>query len=176
MDLHVKNRHERVEAPKPSSRPASALSSLLRLLSLLTWSLWFGGMIALFLSVEALFTLRRPIAGDAASAIFLVFGRYQLVLGGLTLIFTVLYYGVHPSRKLIASFILFALGSILAVYLAALLIPHMEVLRQQYLTHSPDFARLHGLSMGLFTAETVLVLLGGIFLCLSIGSSTKHGA
>jgi hypothetical protein len=143
-------------------------SSLLSLAPALFWSLWFGGTITLFVCVQALFTLSRPIAPDAASTLFLVFSRYQLVLAGLTLIFTVLMYAVRPSYKLLASFFLFALSSVLALYLAVLLIPQMEALREQYLSHSPEFARLHGISMALFTAQAVLVLIGGVLLGLCL--------
>jgi hypothetical protein len=183
MDLHVKTdddipsafdaslgirRNGDIRRPGRPSAVRTFYVGMVSLLALFSWALWFGGIIALFVSVQSLFVLRRPIAGDAASALFLVFGKYQLAVGGLTLIFTVLYYGLRPSRKLVAAFSLFALASVLALYLAVLLIPHMEVLRQQYLAHSPEFSRLHGLSMGLFSAETFLALLGGAFLCLSI--------
>lgn len=120
----------------------------------------------LFISVQALFAMRRDIAGDAASALFMAFGRYQLILAGFALIFTVLYYGMRPSWRLLSAFIAFALACVPAIYLAMLLIPRMESLREKYLTHTPQFSHLHGISMSLFVLEALLVLIGGLFLCV----------
>lgn len=153
----------RRDLPAPSRR-SSVVASALQFLAILCWALWFGGLITLFIAVQALFASRPDIAGDAASAIFIAFERYQLALAGFLLIFTALLYGLRPSWPLIAAFFLFAFTSILAFYSAFLVTPHMEILRQQYLSHTPQFARLHALSMVLFSTEAVLLLIGGAML------------
>ena len=46
----------------------------------------------------------------------------------------------------------------------------MESLREQGKTNSPEFRKLHGQSMGVYTGEAVLLLIGGVILFAALKS------
>jgi hypothetical protein len=55
----------------------------------IAWSLWFGGLAALFLFVAIIFSQDRPTALKAAPMMFLAFERYQLILAAAALLVVV---------------------------------------------------------------------------------------
>lgn len=141
------------------------MQRILSRLVLVSWALWFGGVMALFLFVQALFWRfadTRDIAGAAASALFVVFEKYQLLLAGSTLLLTVLWRWRWPTARQGSLFALLALATVAAVGSGAFLTPRMEALRQAGTSGGPEFARLHGLSMLVYSTEALLLLAAGL--------------
>ncbi len=130
----------------------------------LVWSLWFGGMMALFMFVQALFKTRPDISPDAASTLFISFQRYQLILAALALLLTFGLRWMTRSRASALLFGAFAGATVLTVLLAGWLTPRMEALRLAGESKGPEFAQLHGLSMGLFMLDALALLAAGIAL------------
>jgi hypothetical protein len=140
------------------------MKRLVLMMVALAWALWFGGMMALFLFVQVLFGTRHDIAPAAASALFLAFQRYQLILAAVALLMTFAWRWKSPSRASAGVFALLAGATVVAVVLAGWLTPRMEAIRLAGASKGPEFGRLHGLSMGLFLLEAAFLLAAGAIL------------
>ena len=131
---------------------------------IIAWALWFGGIVMLFLCAQALFIRfsDRQIAGAAASSLFLVFERYQLILAAIAIVAAVIWRWLAPSRRKTAFFILLSVAAVAAVASAGIVTPRLEAMRLAGTTKQPAFAHLHGLSMILLTAEALVLLVAGL--------------
>lgn len=146
---------------------------------LLAWALWLGGIVTIFLCAQALFARfadNREVAGAATSSLFLVFARYQLVLAAVALIATAIWRWRSPGRRATVFFTLLALATIAAVISGGWITPQLETMRLEGTTKQPRFGQLHGLSMLLFTAEAVLLLIGGLLFSWRSASSESDQA
>jgi hypothetical protein len=133
----------------------------------LVWSLWLGGLIALFIAVTSLFSTfadDHALAGVAASGIFWRFNRYQLVLAALALIGSFAWRVASGKSSVTVLFTFFALASFATIMVAGIIIPRLESLRLEHQTHTPEFVRLHGISMLFYLAETICLLIGGLMI------------
>jgi len=143
---------------------------LASILLTLSSALWLGLLVALFLFAPTIFQALAPdrtLAGRATSAMFVKFSQIQLLLAATALIGAFLAY-VHSKRALhVALFTFFALATIGAVTNKLLLIPRMEELRVTGQTTSPQWGKLHGLSMMLSTAIGLLVLAAAVLTCFA---------
>ena len=142
----------------------------LSILVCLTWALWLGGLVTLFITVSTLFQTfanARPVAGNAAADIFHVFERYQLVLAAIGLIATLIWRLTSGRRTVMFKTLLFAMLSLATVAAAISTIfvsPKIDLMRLQGQTYGPTFGRLHGISMSLYVSETGLLLIAGLLL------------
>jgi hypothetical protein len=134
-----------------------AASILLTLAS----ALWLGVLVALFLFAPAIFQAFGPdrtIAGKATSAMFVRFSQIQLLLAAAALIGAFLAY-LHARRPInVALFTLLAIACVGAAAYKMFFIPRMEELRIAAQTATPEWRKLHGMSMMLSTAIGLLVL------------------
>lgn len=133
----------------------------------LIWSLWLGGLIALFIAVTSLFDTfadDHHLAGIAASGIFGRFNRYQLVLAALALIGSFAWRVGSGKSSVTVLFTCFALASFAAIMIAGIITPRLESLRLENQTHTPEFTRLHGIAMLIYLAEVVFLFIGGLIL------------
>jgi len=131
----------------------------------LTWSLWFGGLVMLFLAVSSLFkTFPAQTAGQGAAPIFRLFNAYQLALAALCLIFTFIWRVLAPAKRPTWLFTFFAIATLLACFVTMYLAPHIELLQHQGQSHSDAFKLLHAFSMITYTAQVLILLLAGLFL------------
>ena len=140
----------------------------LSLLVMLAWALWFGGLMAVFITVTHLFSADRATAVVAAPRIFISFERYQLILAAVALVATVAWRFREPRAVLTTLFIMFAVASVGAIVNAAIITPRMEELRLAGQSHGPAFAQLHGRSMIVFMCEAAALLLAGGFILAGI--------
>ncbi|HWE03859.1 MAG TPA: DUF4149 domain-containing protein [Tepidisphaeraceae bacterium] len=143
------------------------MSRLLQTAVTLIWGAWFGGLIALFLAVQSLFktfAAERETAGVAASAIFHQFNAVRMALAVAALLLTFWWSTIERSRLKMTLLGLLGLAIVTATYVTAMLTPAIEKLRLAGQTHTPDFRRLHGLSMGAYLLETLFVLAAGVAL------------
>lgn len=135
--------------------------------ALIAWSLWLGGLVTLFVVVEALFRLLpRESFIETAPRIFLAFERYQLLLAGLALLGTFGWRVAAPhasrSRGVTAIFALLAAATIGALVSSMVLTPRLEQLRQTDQLGTPEFGRLHATSMLVYSAEVLLLVAAGL--------------
>ena len=137
-------------------------------LAVLAAGLWLGGLAALFVFAPTVFKAFGPedraTAGRATSAMFVAFGRYQLAIAGVALIAAFLGYLRRRSNLLVALFVFFAVATVGAVANNALIIPRMEALRVAGESTSPEFRKLHGVSMAVSLAITAAVFVGAVLL------------
>jgi hypothetical protein len=136
----------------------------LSLLTTIAWGLWFGGMVTLFLFMSYLFATDRPTAMVAAPKMFFIFERYQLIVAAVALIASAGWRLLVPRATITALFTLFALATVGVVLSATFIRPPMERLREQGETSGPQFQRLHKLSVRVYSAQAVALLIGGITL------------
>ena len=147
------------------------MRKLLAILVTLSWAVWFGGIVGLFVFVSTLFRQSRPIAVEAAPMLFHAFERYQLLLAAFVLVCLVLWRVLVPSRAIMVVFTFVALAAVAAVLSTTLVTPRMETLRRQGQSGSPEFRQLHGRSMMFYTAEAAMLLLAGI----ALPTAVAHG-
>jgi hypothetical protein len=137
-------------------------------LAVLATALWLGGLFALFLFAPAIFKAFGPedriTAGKATSTMFVVFAKYQLVLAGVALIAAFLGYLQRRTGLLIALFVCFAIATVGAVANNVLVIPPMESLRLNGESTSPQFKKLHGISMAVSLGITIAVAAAALIL------------
>ena len=126
-----------------------------------------GGLVTLLIAVSSLFhtfAADHTIAGEAASGIFQQFNLFRLGLAATALLVTAGAWISDRSALKLAVFVLFALAVLAAVGSSLVLTPRIEHLRVLGLTRSAEFGRLHGMSMGVYLVETVLVFAAGVVL------------
>jgi hypothetical protein len=133
----------------------------------IVWSLWFGGLILLFMAVQSLFDTfadRHDIAGRGAQHIFHLFDRYQLSLAASALILTFIWRVVSPRSGRTILFTGFALATLGAVVIATVISPKIAAMSAQGLSHTPQFLKMHGISMAVYLAETIVLFITGLLL------------
>jgi len=144
------------------------------LLTSIVWGLWFGGMIALFLFVSYLFVADRTTAVVAAPKMFQVFERYQLIVAAAALIASAGWRMLVPRAAISAIFTCCALCTVGVVLSATLIRPPMERLREQGESSGAQFQRLHRISERVYSAQAIVLLVGGIILHSALTPRPPH--
>jgi hypothetical protein len=144
---------------------------LLCLIITVAWALWFGATIATFVFATSLFRTRPTIAGEAASAMFVVFGTYELVLAAIAIAAAGLLLVTYPSKPAVILVAWLVFSGALAMFSAMGFTPRMEILRQQGKQHTDEFRRLHGKSMIAMTAQSGMLLLTGATLVVTMATT-----
>lgn len=138
---------------------------LCAILVLLVWGLWFGGLMTLFIAITVLFhALDRHTAGVGAARIFRAFNKYQLALAAAALLATFFWRVLGPPRFRTMLFTLFGIATVGACAIAISIAPKIASLQAEGLTESPQFARVHGLSMVVYLAEVIALLAAGVLI------------
>src|SRR5262245_47150597 len=105
------------------------MSKTLAAVAFLAWSLWFGGLIALFIFVQTLFRQDRAIAVEAAPQMFQVFERYQLLLAAMLLLSFFGWWFLSRAIWPIVLFVIIGIATSCAAFGTARITPQMEQLR-----------------------------------------------
>ena len=143
----------------------------------IAWALWLGGLGALFLFVTDLFAKDRPTALKAAPQMFLVFERYQILLAAAALMGVVAWRILAGSIRVTVLFILLSAATVPTALGPMFITSRMEQLRQQGQSSSPEFRKLHGISMIVYTGQTLILLAAGLTLPWAMREQDKtHGA
>lgn len=141
----------------------------LQLVLALTAALWFGGLVATFLFGADLFLqLPRSIAGPAASMMFVVFGKYQMIVAALAILSCGLLLTLRPAPVLLPLLLLLVLAGCLALTTTLGFMPIMQNLRARGQVDSPEFQSLHHRSVVAMSTEAVLLLLATALLPAAI--------
>jgi hypothetical protein len=150
--------------------------------AVITISLWLGGLVMLAVSVIAIFKtsgLDTQTAGRAASAIFILFGRGQLIVSALALI-AVFFGYVQERRKLtMGLFAMLGLGAIGAVIFNMHFVPAIDKLRLAGQADSVEFKSLHRQSEQLMQGITAALFVAAVMLpafCRSLFSPAEPKA
>jgi hypothetical protein len=130
----------------------------------IAWGLWFGGLGAIFLFVTRLFSVDRDLAIKTAPQLFLVFERYQIVLAAASLLGAVAWRVVLPSPRATTLFWMLAIAAVMAAVGPMLVTDRMLKLWANGQSASPQFHRLHGWSMLLYSAQGLVLLVTGLLL------------
>ena len=137
----------------------------LSIIATVAWSLWLGGIVAMFLFINRLFESmkvdHRAVFDLVAPQQFTMAERYDLVIGALALVSTFALRVLSPSRSATALFVLLLLAGALAVCKPLFITPRMLALLQPGVPPPEEFKKLHGLSMMSGTLEAILLLAGG---------------
>jgi len=142
----------------------------------IAWALWLGGLGALFLFVTDLFANDRPTALKAAPQMFLVFERYQILLAAAALMGAVAWRVLAGSIRVTVLFFLLAAATVPAALGPMLVTSRMEQLRQQGQSASPEFRKLHGISMIVYSGQTLILLAAGLTLPWAMREEDKTNA
>ena len=153
------------------------MRSALIFLSTLSWALWFGGTISVFVfGLHFFHTLPPDTFHDAARAMFQVFGTYQLILAGIALLISAVLLVAYPSKWFVLLIATTILAGGMAVTFGLGFLPAMEVLRNEGKVQTTEWKKLHGKSMVALALQAgVLVLSGGILL-KSQGETTSFAS
>lgn len=141
------------------------MRTALRTLMTLSWALWFGGLVTLFLSATAMFRVSHDLGASANPVLFATFEPYQLILAAVLVLCTALWIPGARSRWLAGMLlVLFLLAGLAATVSWTWITPELEALRLQGLGGSQAFKTAHGRSMLCYSSALLLLLMGGLML------------
>jgi hypothetical protein len=135
----------------------------------LAWGMWLGGLVMTFLFINKLFeTLKamdlRDVFDQVAPLQFGMSERFELIVGMLALLSTVGLWLVHRTRAVTWLFVTLAVTAALAIVKVAWITPRMLKLIHPGQAPTPEFMKLHGLSMGAGSIEVLLLVLAAVAL------------
>jgi hypothetical protein len=126
----------------------------------LTIALWLGGLVTLFISLISIFRYNRGIGAQVGPVLFGKFEPYQIGLGLIASVCTVVWrmYACSRAKKLLLICLLAAVS--IAVTSYAYLTPQVAQMAADEATNASDrFNRLHKTSEMLYNIMAVLVLI-----------------
>jgi hypothetical protein len=134
------------------------------LITIFSWALWLGGMVALVLFVSALFARDRAVALEAAPRLFVIFGTYQLIISVVAIAAACTWRLIEKRRALSGIIVMLILAGCGAVLLSTMIVPPMEKLRAEGQRESVEFKQLHKRSTRLYLAEMLALIITGCML------------
>jgi hypothetical protein len=149
---------------------------LLHLIVMVAWALWFGATIATFVFALNLFRTHPGVAGEANSAMFVVFGKYELILAAVAIAAAGMLLVSYPSTPVVVLIGWLVFTGAIGMFSALGFTPRMEILREQGKQHTEEFHRLHGKSMIAMTAQSAMLLLTGATIVVTIGKREEASA
>src|SRR5207247_8473649 len=102
-------------------------------------------------------------------------GTYQLILGPLASVFTLLWLISVRSRWTTVLFVIFATCTFGAAVLRTKIVPRMEYIRLAGVSAgSAEYSALHAHASRIYISETAVLLIGAIILPLAIVESSRQ--
>jgi hypothetical protein len=151
------------------------MRSVIAFVAVIAWALWLGGLVTLLIFVLTLFHTDRTTALQAAPQMFVIFGKYQLILSAVGLISTFFWRVTIRSKWITSLFAIVAVCAMGGAVLSARIVPRMEEIRLAGQSHdSAEYKSLHGRSSIIYTSEAALLLIGAIILPLAIVDSSRQ--
>jgi len=150
----------------------SRIVRVLPVVVVLAWGLWFGATVMVFVTVTSLFETfgdRKHLAGAAAADVFRRFGWLHLIAAGAAVLANGAWLWLDGHRRRTALAVPLALAAGLAVTSTLAISPRIDNLRQNALVDTPEFRKLHGISMALYSAEAASLLVAGLLMPGAIG-------
>jgi hypothetical protein len=147
------------------------ISGLFSRVIILTWALWLGGLMGIFLSVTTVFAALDPDRSTAGLLGAAIFGRAERLILLVAAVSLVASLGLVASGKRLSRVLLISLlaaASGLAVLSTTLITPRINAMRTENRTASPEFRRMHGLSMATYSGQAAVLALAGLLLPAAI--------
>ncbi len=126
----------------------------------LTLALWLGGLVTLFIALISIFRYNRGIGAQVGPVLFSKFEPYQIGLGLIAVICTVVWrmYACSRAKKILLTCVLAAVS--IAVISFAYLTPQVaQMAADETASADEKFARLHKTSEMLYNVMAILVLI-----------------
>jgi hypothetical protein len=126
----------------------------------LTTALWLGGLVTLFIALISIFRYNRGIGAQVGPVLFSKFEPYQIGLGLIAIVCTVVWrmYACSRAKKLLLACLIAAVS--IAVISFAYLTPQItQMASDEVANASEKFAKLHKTSEMMYRALAVLVLI-----------------
>jgi hypothetical protein len=151
----------------------------LNLLITVAWALWLGGTIATFVFGLNLFhkypDAQYPgFAGQANSAMFLVFGWYELGLLAIAIAGAGALLIAYPSKPTVLLLIALIFAGGMSITSGLGLAPRLEILRVEGKTKTEDFKRWHGKAMIAMMGQSIVLLGAGALLLVTISRPAEE--
>jgi hypothetical protein len=146
----------------------------LSLIVFISWALWLGGMIALFLFVMQLFTTNRDVATHAAPVLFRAFAVYQLIVGMIACAAGTLLTVVDRRKSMAAMSLLMIVALALGLVIRSWT-NEMMTLDRSNPQQVARFQTLHHNTTRVYTTAACLLLAAGIGWVLILTSSASRG-
>lgn len=134
---------------------------------LLAWSLWLGGLVGVLLAVTTIFAALDPdkhAAGAIAAQVFANADKLVFILAAFALLSCAGLLLQSPTKSRQTVFALLILAALLATGSATVISPKINAMRKAATTESPEFKKLHGLSMLLALTELLSLTAAGLAL------------
>jgi hypothetical protein len=126
----------------------------------MAWGLWFGGLATMFVVTRATFRESYELGRTANPIMFRAFEPYILVVAGVATVSALAWVWFSRSKLLkgvVVLLVLSAAASAYAHYGASLPMSRMSA-------STPEWKKLHGLSMALFASQAGLLAIAGLML------------
>lgn len=151
------------------------LQAILKRVLVLSWAVWLGGLVGVFLAVTTVFATLAPDRSGAGAIAAPIFGRFERLMILLAAASLVSALGLAVAERTRAR--AWALGGImlacvLTLASVAVVTPRIDAMRREGKGGTPEFRRLHGVSMGLYTGTAGV--LGVVGLVLPAALSTRR--
>jgi hypothetical protein len=142
---------------------------LFPVLMLLTWALWFGGLVTVVIAVNAVAFAHPPSADrtifdNAAPPIFHAFERYQLGLSVVASLTTLAAFAATRARIHLVVLGLFWAATIAALGSTLYNTREIDRMREANLTQTEEFKATHNRATWLYGSEAVALLLAGLIM------------
>ncbi len=137
---------------------------LLSRIVLISWGLFFGANLAVFVIMLALFRELPGVAGQAGGTIFTAYERLALLVGAVLLIGLATLRLRFKRAAATLAFVLIGLASLTVMASSLWVTPRINQMRLEKQTTTPAFRSLHGRSMLLFSGQALLLLITGLIL------------
>lgn len=130
----------------------------------LAWALWLGSLVMAMTGAQMYFATDRDLAPRAASLLFLHMEKVQAIAAVAAVSLAAILLVLDRRRLHMLLLVAVLLPAILATISTTTITPRIEQMRRSAQTQSPDFKRLHGISMALLLGEAVLLTACGFIL------------
>jgi hypothetical protein len=134
------------------------------ILLLFAWGLWLGGLVTVFFVVTLLFAADKTLAVQVGPRVFPPFEKFQLILGAMALLGCFALRVSTKSGFWTLVFAMLVVAVLPAIASPLLVTPKLMALWSQNLSYNADFKKLHGYSMMLYTATTIMLTVAGLLL------------
>ena len=140
------------------------MRTTLSTLTTIAWALWFGGLATMFVVTRATFRESYDLGRSANPIMFRAFEPYILVVAGVAIVAGVAWLLFSRSKLLNVAMVLLVLAAAASAYAhygASLPMPQLQA-------STPEWKKLHGLSMGLYATQAGLLAIAGLILPAAI--------
>lgn len=146
---------------------SAGMRGLISRVLLVSWAVWLGGLVGTLVAVTTIFAALDPdrtAAGNIAARVFARSEVVMLVAGGLAVLSAGALWVRRRSTVRTAAAVILLLAGVASCVSHFGISARLQTMRDQGLTKTDDFKRLHGASMGMYVTIAALLTAGGLLL------------